>query len=29
MHQKELLSDVGHVKSCLGPFGEGVGVSVG
>ena len=22
----ELLGDVGHVKSCLGPFGDGVSV---
>jgi hypothetical protein len=24
----ESLGDVGHVKSCFGPFGDGVSVSV-
>jgi hypothetical protein len=26
-HQMELLGDVSHVKSCFGPFGDGVNVS--
>jgi hypothetical protein len=25
-HPIELLGDVGHVESCLGPFGDGVTV---
>jgi hypothetical protein len=23
----ELLGDMGHVESCFGPFGDGVGIS--
>ena len=26
MHPMELLSDVGHVDSCFGPFGDSVSV---
>jgi hypothetical protein len=26
IHPMELLGDVGHVKSCFGPFGDGVSV---